>query len=111
MFSYRLAYGNNPFTPAAKYAAKKTFLKKGIGTQQVVTILQNLYPYARIERADLDTSANKKMLQHLSVMPILIQLELVGQREIPWEKLMEKLKLALLAKPVLMLQPLGASMM
>jgi len=44
---------------------KKAFIKKGIGTQQLVTILQSLYPYARIERADLDTSANKKLLQQI----------------------------------------------
>lgn len=35
-------------------------IKKGIGTQQVVTILQRLFPAARVARADLDTSARKK---------------------------------------------------
>lgn len=40
--------------------AKDTLLKKGIGTQQVVKILQSLFPHARIERADLDTTVNKK---------------------------------------------------
>ena len=39
---------------------KKAFLKKGIGTQQVVTILKKLLPEARIARADLDTTVNKK---------------------------------------------------
>lgn len=39
---------------------KSIFIKKGIGTQQVVAILQKLFPQARIERADLDTSVNKK---------------------------------------------------
>lgn len=38
----------------------KEFLKKGIGTQQVVTILQKLFPRAIIERADLDTTSKKK---------------------------------------------------
>lgn len=37
-----------------------TFLKKGIGTQQVVTILEKLFPQARIARADLDSTINKK---------------------------------------------------
>ena len=36
------------------------FLKKGIGTQQVVAILQKLFPSARIERADLDSTSKKR---------------------------------------------------
>lgn len=36
------------------------FLKKGIGTQQVVSILQKLFPTARIERADLDSTSKKR---------------------------------------------------
>lgn len=36
------------------------FIKKGIGTQQVVSILQKLFPSARIERADLDTTTKKR---------------------------------------------------
>ncbi len=39
---------------------KAKFLKKGIGTQQVVTILEKLFPKARVARADLDTTVNKK---------------------------------------------------
>lgn len=39
---------------------KASFLKKGIGTQQVVTILEKMFPQARIGRADLDTTINKK---------------------------------------------------
>ena len=45
------------------HAGREHLLKKGIGTQQVVTRLQELYPQARIARADLDTSANKKEWQ------------------------------------------------
>lgn len=41
-------------------APEKQFLKKGIGTQQVVALLQKLFPQARIERADLDMTINKK---------------------------------------------------
>lgn len=37
------------------------FLKKGIGTQQLVTILEKMFPTARIARADLDTTVNKKL--------------------------------------------------
>lgn len=39
---------------------EKDFLKKGIGTQQVVTILQKLFPHATIARADLNTTKKKK---------------------------------------------------
>jgi primosomal protein N' (replication factor Y) len=39
---------------------KSDFLKKGIGTQQVVAILEKLFPHARIARADMDTTAKKK---------------------------------------------------
>jgi primosomal protein N' (replication factor Y) len=40
--------------------SKKNILKKGIGTQYAVTLLQKLFPDARIERADLDSTVNKK---------------------------------------------------
>ncbi|MCX5925594.1 MAG: primosomal protein N' [Candidatus Dependentiae bacterium] len=43
---------------------KKTdFLKKGIGTQQVVSMLENAFPSARIARADMDTTTKKKEWQ------------------------------------------------
>lgn len=41
----------------------KDFLNKGIGTQQVLAILQRLFPSAVIERADLDTTSKKKVWQ------------------------------------------------
>lgn len=41
----------------------KNFIKKGVGTQQIVTILQKLFPCAKIERADLDTTSQKKAWQ------------------------------------------------
>ena len=41
-------------------AGDNSFLKKGIGTQQVVSILKKLFPHARITRADMDTSMQKK---------------------------------------------------
>lgn len=44
-------------------ADESHLLKKGIGTQQVVNILQKLYPTARIGRADLDVSSHKKLWQ------------------------------------------------
>lgn len=40
-----------------------TLLKKGIGTQQVVSLLQTLFPDMRIGRADLDATINKKKWQ------------------------------------------------
>lgn len=39
---------------------KAPLLKKGIGTQQVVALLQKMFPAARIERADMDSTINKK---------------------------------------------------
>ena len=39
------------------------FIKKGIGTQQVVTIIQKLFPQARIGRADMDMTLKKKAFQ------------------------------------------------
>ena len=39
------------------------FLKKGVGTQQLVTIVQKLFPQAIIARADLDTTLKKKQWQ------------------------------------------------
>lgn len=42
---------------------KNDLLKKGIGTQQVVTIIQQLFPHARIGRADLDVTSKKKLWQ------------------------------------------------
>ena len=55
-------------TPLAKTCSSckaddTEFLKKGIGTQQVVTILEKLFPTARIGRADLDTTSKKKQWQ------------------------------------------------
>ena len=40
---------------------KNELLKKGIGTQQVVTILEQLFPNAKIGRADMDVSSKKKL--------------------------------------------------
>lgn len=39
------------------------FLKKGLGTQKVVTILEKMFPQAVIARADLDTTTKKKVWQ------------------------------------------------
>ncbi len=44
-------------------AGESEFLKKGIGTQQVVTILQKMFPHATIARADMDTTTKKKQWQ------------------------------------------------
>jgi primosomal protein N' (replication factor Y) len=38
----------------------KDFLKKGVGTQQAVNIFQELFPQARIARADLDTTSKQR---------------------------------------------------
>jgi primosomal protein N' (replication factor Y) len=39
---------------------EKDFIKKGIGTQRLVSIIQQMYPEARVARLDLDTVAKKK---------------------------------------------------
>ena len=39
------------------------FLKKGVGTEQVVTIIEKLFPYAKIARADMQTTSKKKLWQ------------------------------------------------
>lgn len=41
--------------------SSEQLLKKGIGTQQVVTILEQLFPSAKIGRADMDVSSKKKV--------------------------------------------------
>jgi len=46
--------------PSCK-ADEHKFLKKGIGTQQVVTILQKMFPLASVARADLDVSSKKNL--------------------------------------------------
>ena len=44
-------------------APEKELLKKGIGTQQLMTIVQKMFPRARVARADMDTSSKKKEWQ------------------------------------------------
>ncbi len=41
----------------------KNFIKKGVGTQQIVSVLEKLFPYAKIARADLDSTSQKKSWQ------------------------------------------------
>lgn len=41
-------------------APEDQLLKKGIGTQQAVALLQTMFPAARIERADMDITRTKK---------------------------------------------------
>ncbi|KKP35982.1 MAG: Primosomal protein N' [candidate division TM6 bacterium GW2011_GWF2_32_72] len=42
-------------------AKEQDLIKKGIGTQQVVTILEKLFPQAKIARADMDTTTKKAL--------------------------------------------------
>lgn len=55
--SLSIQYPNN--CPECK-AKEDQFIKKGIGTEQIVSILEKLYPNIRIEKADLDTTSKKK---------------------------------------------------
>ena len=51
-------------TPRSCPACKgPEFLKKGIGTQQVVSILEKIFPQARIGRADFDMTSKKHLWQ------------------------------------------------
>ncbi|MCK4517581.1 primosomal protein N' [Candidatus Babeliales bacterium] len=50
----------NPTSCSECKAPEKELLKRGIGTQQVVTILEQLFPNAKIARADLDTTKKKR---------------------------------------------------
>lgn len=52
-----------PHTCYSCNAAASTFLKKGVGTQQLMGIMQRLFPTARIDRADADSTRNKKKWQ------------------------------------------------
>ncbi len=52
-----------PYACSSCKASADNFLKKGIGTQKVVTILQKMFPQATIARADLDTTTKKKVWQ------------------------------------------------
>lgn len=54
---YRIA---QPSSCTSCAASSSNLLKKGIGTQQVVEIFQELFPAARIARADLDSTSKKK---------------------------------------------------
>lgn len=46
-------------------ALEKDLLKKGLGTQQIVKILQEAFPNANIARADLDSTRMKKNWQNI----------------------------------------------
>ncbi len=52
-----------PHNCSACKVDQKELIKKGIGTQQLVSIVERLFPYARVARADFDTSSKKKQWQ------------------------------------------------
>jgi len=49
------------------FLSAEHFLKKGIGTQQMVLILQELFPTAVIGRMDADITAQKKLLKQMLI--------------------------------------------
>ena len=58
--------GESRMLPESCYSCQApaaTFLKKGVGTQQLMGILQRLFPAAKIDRADADSTRNKKRWQ------------------------------------------------
>ena len=54
---------SQPMDSSCTSCKKTNLIKKGIGTQQVVTILEQLFPTARIGRADMDVTSKKKLWQ------------------------------------------------
>lgn len=54
---------NKRLLPTCPVCTETEFIKKGIGTQKMVTILQKLFPQARIARADIDITSKKKLWQ------------------------------------------------
>lgn len=59
--------GTNKLLPIACPECKKSadqFLKKGIGTQKMVSIVEKMFPLAVVARADLDTTTKKKVWQN-----------------------------------------------
>lgn len=45
--------------------SSEELISKGIGTQQIVTILERMFPQARIARADLDSTVDRKLWTHV----------------------------------------------
>jgi primosomal protein N' (replication factor Y) (superfamily II helicase) len=52
-----------PLKTKCTTCSSSDLIKKGIGTQQVVSILERLFPHAKIGRADHDATVNKKKWQ------------------------------------------------
>jgi primosomal protein N' (replication factor Y) len=52
-----------PLPATCSSCSNTELIKKGIGTQQVVSILQRIFPQARIGRADQDATVNRKKWQ------------------------------------------------
>lgn len=52
-----------PATCPGCTAPEQEFIKKGIGTQQIVSIIEKLFPHARVARADLDATVKRKKWQ------------------------------------------------
>ncbi len=52
-----------PYACSECKATGDALMKKGIGTQQVVHMFKTLFPQARVERADLDSTKKKKEWQ------------------------------------------------
>jgi primosomal protein N' (replication factor Y) (superfamily II helicase) len=48
-----------PNCPDCEVKADK-FIRKGVGTQKIVSLLEEMFPDARIARADMDTTSKKK---------------------------------------------------
>ncbi len=61
---YCAFYKNLPQECPECHIDQKHFFKKGIGTQQAVQIFKEIFPSARIERADLDTTSKKRTWRH-----------------------------------------------
>lgn len=58
-------YCNHRLTVPAECPSckKKDFIKKGIGTEQIVSILKKLFPQAQVAKADMDNTVQRKKWQ------------------------------------------------
>ncbi|MGB8468129.1 MAG: primosomal protein N' [Candidatus Babeliales bacterium] len=67
-----------PTRCATCQSGSEQFLKKGIGTQQAMQIIQQLFRHARVARADMDATVNRKKWQqtvdamHAGTIDILV---------------------------------------
>jgi primosomal protein N' (replication factor Y) len=85
MHCHYCGYVRKILSTCTKCKNEVNFLHKGIGTQQIVQILKNLFPTANIARADLDITKSKKKweetitLMHNGEIDILVGTQTIAK--------------------------------